>query len=129
LIDINTPVKLVKYLPGDITINTAFLAGANNRVVQMVRLLKSYGFLNFQINRIYRTTYSIDHTSVYKLTAGGTNIPMSFNNNTITVPYTANFNIDLYIDTNRYSTYYNKRYYQLSDQQIKDEFNQLITTL
>jgi hypothetical protein len=86
-------------------------------------------FLNFQINRIYRTTYSIDHTSVYKLTADGTNIPMSFNNNTITVPYTANFNIDLYIDTNRYSTYYNKRYYQLSDQQIKDEFNQLITTL
>jgi hypothetical protein len=129
LTSVDTQVKLVKYLPGDITINTAFLASANKQVVQMVRLLKSYGFLNFQIKSIYRSTYSIDHTSVYKLTANGTNIPLSFSNSTITVPYTANFNIDLYIDTNRYSTYYSKWYYQLTDQQIKDEFNQLITTL
>ena len=128
LTSINTQVKLVKYLPGDITINTGFLM-ANTQVIPIVRLLKSYGFTNFQVNSIYRSTYSIDHTSVFKLMANNTNIPLSFINSTITVPYTANFNIDLYIDTNRYSTYYSKWYYQLTDQQIKDEFNQLITTL
>lgn len=125
-IDINSQIKLVKYLPGDITFNSGILV--NRKLPDFIRLLKSYGFVNFQIGSIYKSTFYSDHLDVYKLSANGINIPISIiSNNTVT--WDANFIIDIRIDTNIYSSYYGNFYNRLTDQQIKNEFNQLISTL
>jgi hypothetical protein len=128
LMSLNTQITIVKYLPGNINIIPGLLA-SNTKVVNIVRLLKAYGFINFEVDEFRRTSFGIDHTDVYKLKTLTTNIPLSFNSSNISVPYNDMLYIGLNVHNARYSTYYNKYYSQLTDQQIIQEFNQLITTL
>ena len=129
LIDMNTSISLKTYQPGNISFASLLIA-SNTKFVNVIRALKMRGFINFQVIDVRRSTFATDHTNVYKVsTPGYDNINLSFITQTYTVPWNDMFLIRLEIHNDSFSFKNNKWYRQLSDQDIINEFNDMIPLL
>ena len=87
------------------------------------------GFVNFQVLAVRRSTFAIDHTNVYQVSTPGYTINLSFSNQTYNIPWDDMFSIRLEIHNDSFSIKNNKWYRQLSDQDIINEFNNMIPLL
>ena len=123
----NSVITLDTYQPGDIILSNSVL-NANIKFVNVIKALKSKGFINFIVTDIQRTVFQSDHTNITKISTGAIpSINLSSTGQTYTIPYNAFFNIKLDICNSAFSVKYNRRYFLIPNKQaIINEFNQLI---